>query len=243
MAWIAVATAAVTSTAGYLGSQEAARTQAGAADRATQLQREQFQRQEELYAPYRKSGELAQNRLLELLGLGEPTGSQDFGSYSRGMSGQELSSDPGYRFRLDEGLRGLDKTAAARGGLLSGNALRGAMSFGQDYASNEYQNAFNRRQSQLSPLFQLAGQGAGVAGQLGQAGQQYAGAAGELGMGGANARAAGIMGGTNALTGGLTNYLRYQQSQDLLNELRKPYSQSAPSTPSAGTPSNGYSFG
>ena len=57
---------------------------------------------------------------------------------------ESFQQDPGYAFRLSEGLKALDRTAAARGGLISGSAMKGAMRYGQDMASQEYQNAFNR---------------------------------------------------------------------------------------------------
>lgn len=57
---------------------------------------------------------------------------------------EKFQQDPGYAFRMSEGLKALDRTAAARGGLISGSAMKGAMRYGQDMASQEYQNAFNR---------------------------------------------------------------------------------------------------
>ena len=57
---------------------------------------------------------------------------------------EKFQEDPGYAFRMSEGLKALDRTAAARGGLISGSALKAASRYGQDMASQEYQNAFNR---------------------------------------------------------------------------------------------------
>lgn len=61
----------------------------------------------------------------------------DFPEYS-------FQTDPGYEFRLNEGMRALERGAAARGGLLSGGFGRKAIRYAQDYASNEYQNVYNR---------------------------------------------------------------------------------------------------
>lgn len=55
-----------------------------------------------------------------------------------------ITSNPGYQFRRQQGREGLENSAAARGGLLSGNALRGINEYEQDYASNEYDKALNR---------------------------------------------------------------------------------------------------
>ena len=65
---------------------------------------------------------------------------QDPGDFSM----EKFQQDPGYAFRMSEGLKALDRTAAARGGLISGGALKAASRYGQDMASQEYQNAFNR---------------------------------------------------------------------------------------------------
>jgi hypothetical protein len=130
----------------------------------------------------------------------------------------QFEQDPGYAFRLSEGQKALDRSAAARGGLISGSALKAAQRYGQEMGSQEYTNAFNRyqteRSSQLNPLQSLAGVGQTTAAQLGQAGQNMATGAGAAYMGGANARASGYVGQANALTGGLQSYLNYNQQQN-----------------------------
>ena len=66
------------------------------------------------------------------------------GNLVRPFAMSDYQADPGYGFRMSEGLKALDRNAAARGGLLSGATLKGAQRFGQDIASNEYNNAYNR---------------------------------------------------------------------------------------------------
>ena len=61
-----------------------------------------------------------------------------------GDESYRFQTDPGYNFRFNEGMRGLERGAAARGGLLSGGFGRAAIRYGQDYASNEYTNVYNR---------------------------------------------------------------------------------------------------
>jgi hypothetical protein len=79
---------------------------------------------------------------------------------------------------MSEGMKALDRSAASRGGLLSGATLKGAQAYGQGLASQEYQNAFNRyqtnRANQLKPLQSLAGQGQTTATTLGQQGANMA---------------------------------------------------------------------
>ena len=53
-------------------------------------------------------------------------------------------NDPGFRFRLEEGQKALERSAAARGGLVSGQTLQDVQQFGQRLASEEYGNAYNR---------------------------------------------------------------------------------------------------
>lgn len=59
---------------------------------------------------------------------------------------------PGYDFRFNEGMRGLENTAASRGGLLSSDAMDNAQRFGQDYATSEYDNYLNRLYNQLGAV-------------------------------------------------------------------------------------------
>jgi hypothetical protein len=56
-----------------------------------------------------------------------------------------LAEDPGYRFRLDEGLRGIEAGAAAKGMLRGGRTLKGLIDYGQSAASQEYEKAYDRR--------------------------------------------------------------------------------------------------
>lgn len=208
--WVAGAVVG-SSLIGASASKSAASTQAAAADRSADVQREMFERQVELSEPWRKAGEQALNKLIPL------TDYQQFGM-------QQFQADPGYGFRMSEGMKALERSAAARGGLLSGATLKGIQRFGQDLGSQEYMNAFNRYQTEraarLQPLQSLAGIGQTTAQQLGQAGQTMASNVGEALTSGAAARASGYVGGANALTQGLGTYLNYSQGQNMLNALR-----------------------
>jgi hypothetical protein len=46
-------------------------------------------------------------------------------------------NDPGFQFRLQQGQQALERSAAAKGGLLTGGTAQAEQQFGQDYASNE----------------------------------------------------------------------------------------------------------
>lgn len=56
-----------------------------------------------------------------------------------------FTADPGYQFRLAEGLRALQHAAAAKGILRTGGTLKGLMDYGQNLASEEFQNVVNRQ--------------------------------------------------------------------------------------------------
>jgi hypothetical protein len=227
---------------GAASSRSAAKTQAGAADRAADLQREQFERQVELQAPFREVGVRALPEL-EAASRYTPFGMDQF------------QADPGYAFRLSEGQKQLDRMAAVRGGQISGSSLKAAARFGQEMGSQEYTNAFNRyqteRSARLNPLQSLAGFGQTSTNQLGAAGQSMASGVGEALGAGAQARASGYMGMANAIGGGVGQYMNYQQNQAnnalLQQALSRPtgYSPAAAPAPSIGyqDPYAGFRYG
>ncbi len=92
--------------------------------------------------------------------------------------------DPGYLFRLQEGMKAIERAATARGGLLSGGTAKALERYAQGLASQEYQAAWNRAaQNQLNQYNRLAAL-AGVGQQAGQfisgAGENYANALGNI---------------------------------------------------------------
>jgi hypothetical protein len=251
-----------------MASSKAAKSQADAANRAAQLEREMFERQIELQEPFRQAGLTAQQRYMNLLGLSQsPTArteqeirnalaaqymqpgigeggiqgvdeaglsaavqaemakdaqarqeyealkaSPEFGKYTRDFGVQDFEQDPGYAFRMSEGLKALDRQAAARGGLISGGALKASQRYGQDLASQEYMNAFNRyqtnRANQLQPLESLMGRSQTAAQLLGTAGQNYASGAGQALQNVGMAKGSAYVGGANTLLNAIGQYQR-----------------------------------
>lgn len=189
-----------------LATEKSIAAQAAALEKSIASQERMFERQVALQEPFRQVGLTAQNRLADLLGISGRTGMAGYGYGLQPFTMAQYKEDPGYAFRLKRGIDAMERTAAARGGLLSGNQLRGVTEFGQDLASQEYQNAFNRFQSErsniLNPLQSLAGVGqtstnaltsaagnlgAGTASAYGQLGAGTASAYGQLGAGTASA--------------------------------------------------------
>jgi len=104
------------------------------------------------FTPYQTAGVGAINQLAQLYG---PTG-----EYTQMPTIAQLQMDPGYAFREQQGMRALNASTAAARGLQSGAALKAAQRFGQDMASQEYGNAYNRfMQNRLAATQALQGLG------------------------------------------------------------------------------------
>ena len=186
--------------------------------RGLDLQREMFDEQKRLSEPYRQAGLTGQNRLMEMLGLGGDTGAAGYGRYAKDFGMQDFQQDPGYAFRLSEGLKQLGSQARAQGGAGGGRTMMGIQNYAQGLASQEYGNAFNRyqtnRANQLQPLGSLMSSGqAAAAGQAAQAGQYGVNAGNLMGQAGQSI-AAGQMGAANTMGNALASMgSMYQQQQ------------------------------
>lgn len=150
------------------GAKDAARAQQDAANMGIGEQRRQFDILQGNIQPYLEGGRFGLNRLMGL--LENPDSIQDSAAY---------------RWRFDQGMKGLDRSAAARGGLFSGGHTTDLVNYGQGMASQEYDNQYNRLYN-LATMGQNAAVGAGSLGQqnanaisglYGQIGQAQAGSA------------------------------------------------------------------
>ena len=169
MSWAAVAGAAVSVGGGVIQSNKAkkgANAQAAAADAAARESGRQYDQTRQDMMPWLNAGTNALSQMQAL-------NSGDFSSFQQ---------SPDYQFAFDQGMRALDRSAAARGSLFSGGADADRIAFGQGLASQQYGNYYNR-------LAGLAGIGQTSANQLGQFGAQNAANQGQYAMGSANARA------------------------------------------------------
>lgn len=246
---------------GGLGSIFSANKQAEAENAALQTQKQiagdQLNFEKQVYGdtktqqqPFLAAGQSAIGELSRQFGTGGPTWNQTF----QAPTNVTEQNDPGYQFRLQQGQQALERSAAARGNLLSGGTGKALERYGQDYASNEYGNVYNRalqtygtnyntfqqNQSNLyNRLAGIAGTGQTSAGQLSAAAQgvssNTAGTSASLGsqigqtygaLGGA--QASGYAGATNAITGGLNNLSSLLYLQKILGNGGTP---SYPATP------------
>ena len=226
------------------GAKSAAKTQAQAAAEANAAQERMFQKQIELQEPFRQGGMSAQQEIMQLLGIGGDKTAAGYGSLAQPFGTQKFQQDPGYAFRQAEGMKALERSAAARGGLLSGSAMKGIQRFGQDLASQEYQNAFNRyqveRAARLNPLQSLMGSGQSAANVLtGAAGQMGQNEAANLYNAG-QARASGYIGQANALNQALGQIGGIAANIPMQNAMVNYYNSGAPSSTSGGSPGGGF---
>lgn len=163
---------AATSAYDFMGNEavRAGELQAGAAEQAGQ----QFT---EAADPWRLQGLQALAQQSALMGLGGESPEAQLAA---------LMNSPGYQFRLDQGNQAINRSAAAKGMLGSGNTLAELAKYGQGMASTEYGN-------RLSQLGNVSTQGMGQANLIGEN-------RGNALIGAANARASGIAGRLDALS-------------------------------------------
>jgi hypothetical protein len=202
-------------------TKDAAKAQAKATKATIKQQERALERQIGLQEPFRQTGVSA---------LPEYETASAYTPFSMNA----FNADPGYQFRMSESMKALERSAAARGILQSGGTLKDITRFGQDAASQEYENAFRRylaeRQQKLQPLEYRIGLGQNAASNqganIGSTAENVGGLTTSLG----DIRSAGIMGQSNAYnnmlsgisglaTQGATAYGQYKAAQPYQNYL------------------------
>lgn len=142
--------------AGAIGAEDAEDAQFAASQQALAEQRARYAEAQKNLTPFMQSGTGANDIIARLFGLnGQPADLSAF------------EASPGYQFRLSEGQKALENSAAARGGLFSGATGKALTNYGQNSASQEFDNYINR-------LFGQQQMGANVAGNLGSLGMGQA---------------------------------------------------------------------
>lgn len=225
---MSVVAAAIVTTTAYSASQSrrASNTQANSAregiaaeeritERNLELQRELSEQQRQDFEPWRVAGQDALRRIREGIDAGDFVVPDDF----------DYKTDPGYEFRLNQGIEARDKSAAARGLLLSGAQQKELEDYGQGMASQEYANAyareFNKRKTNYNILNSLNVGGQSSAARQAQSTGQLAtttnNALTNLGRGTniahqnvGNARASGYQNQATAVNQGVSNWLTYK---------------------------------
>lgn len=144
-----------------------------------------------------------------------------YGSLSRRFGMSDFQADPGYEFRLSEGLKALQRSGAAKGLALSGAQAKALTRYNSDFASNEYGNAYNRFTNDQTNLFNrlsgISGTGQQANQFVGTMGANMAGTVGNNIMSAGNANAAGIIGGTNAINNGVNQWQNWNMWNSMMN--------------------------
>jgi hypothetical protein len=156
-------------------AKKAAKAAGQGSDAATEEQRRQYDQTRQDNLPFLQAGQGALTQMQAL-------NSGDFSSFKE---------SPDYQWTFNQGLQGLDRGAASRGGLYSGGADADRIAYGQGMASQQYGTYYNRLQA-------MAGQGQTTAGQLGQFGANSANQIGNNMQNAGNARASGYINQGNA---------------------------------------------
>jgi hypothetical protein len=204
----AAAVGAVGSTVAAGASKSAANTQAQAAEDAAHLQNDQWNQTQANLAPYMNLGTSNINALQTA--LTNPMLTKQFTAPSEG----DAYASPGYQFTLNQGLKSVQNSAAARGLGVSGAALKGAASYTTGLADSTYNDVFNRAlqtfntnyssaANNVNRLQSVVGNGQNAAATNGSLGATAVGNIGNTLTSGANAQAAGTVGSANALASGL----------------------------------------
>jgi len=125
-------------------SEEGARLERETAKENLAFQKELAEQQRGDFAPWRDIGK----KSLDRLWAGVQSGEFDVGQV-------DVTKDPGYRYRMKEGIEALDASAAARGRLLSGSQKKALTKYGQDYGSNEFARAYARKSDEKARRYNM----------------------------------------------------------------------------------------
>lgn len=259
---------------GALAANNAASTQADAANRASDMQWNQFNKNQQNLQPYMDLGSSAINPLLNAMGYNvswqnnpvaqssQPVKGSIFGNggwlpslINGGGAGagtgqtatltkdpnnilnqqfhfdaSNLDQTPGYQFALQQGLQGVNNSAAAKGLGVSSANMRDATRFATGLADQTYGDQFNRALNTYQTNYNSAANNAARMAGLVQMGQNAAAGVGNMGLQtamnsgnllttGAAAQSAGDVGGANALSSGLNSYLNYSMMNNLMSKM------------------------
>ena len=227
---------------GAKAAQQAGQLQAESSKYAADISQKQFEQTRQDQMPWLDAGKSALGDLTQYVDNsadyndkwgGRIESAYQNGQLAGGLDPNNFQNDPSYQFRKQEGMDGIQSSAAASGSLLSGAALKSLNQYNSDLASQEYGNAWSRDQAEKSNLYDMlsgnrsqdyqlfsnedtrlynqlanmAGVGQQTASNLGVFGQQNAQNQGNAAIAGANAQANGLVGAANSRQQGFNNML------------------------------------
>lgn len=120
--------------------------QTAAMEEANKLQREMYEENVQRLSPYAEAGGKGFSQLVDMTNNYQDFRNADgpFKGHSGVFTMADFRKDPAYEFRMREGQKAIDRSAAARGMRHSGATLKSLARFGQDLGSQEYDKAYNR---------------------------------------------------------------------------------------------------
>ena len=232
MTWVAAAIGG-SAVLGAAASKEAAELQLAGTREGIASTERMFNLSNTQQAPYRGAGYTALSEIARRTGTGtnavyDPlTGAaslvqgNDYFTSPYTVAEFEKGMDPGYQFRLKQGQDIARRQGNVGGGLVGGNVMKGLEDYTQNSASQEFNNAFNRNQTEKTNIYNrlasLAGLGGASVGQTTAAGTAAGNTLAGLGVAGGNAAAGGMTGAASALTGGANSYANYQMLNKYMN--------------------------
>lgn len=226
VAWVGAGIAAVGVVSNMSAAGSAQSAQTDAANQANATQQQQYNQTRTDNLPWMTRGNAAGDALQQQLGIGTDNGTGNYGALTKNFTNADFVADPGYQFRLDQGMRGVNASLAAKGGLLSGAAVKAAADYNQGFASNEFGQAYNRfvnnQSNTYNKLAGVAGTGQTANSLVGSVGQNTANNISSNQVGVGNARASGYVAQGNALTNGLSAGFNAYNNASRLNSLSQP---------------------
>ncbi|MGH9505229.1 MAG: hypothetical protein ACRD20_20440 [Terriglobales bacterium] len=227
-------------------AEQAAQLQKQEADNALDFQKQEWSTQQQNEQPWLNAGNAGISNLLSLLNSGPGGLLEKYpGGAFTAPTLDQAKNEPGYQFAEQQGEGALQNSAAAKGGLLSGNTLEALNNYAQKFGEQDYSNVYNRAQStydtnynvwntgntnSINRLLALAGMGQTANSQLGTEGQQAASNVGNIDLtsgaqqgqdlnNAAAAMASGYVGSANAWSGALGGSTNNLMQLAMMNQL------------------------
>lgn len=184
-------------------TKQAAQMQSTAADKAADNTLKMFNQTRDDLQPYVQTGHVGNDQLSQ--------GMRD-GSLTHAFNLGDFQADPSYQFTKQQGMDGIQSSAAARGSLLSGATLKALDSYNNNLANQQYQQAYSNynadQANRYNRLMGVAQLGQNSAAQVGAQGAAATAQANDYSTSGASALGAGLIGAQNAKTDAYNNLIK-----------------------------------
>lgn len=203
MGWPIAAAIFASAGIGAWSSSKASKAQSRAARRAMDVEWKMFEQRREDMMPWLEAGQEAVPRLRDIIRAGPG----------------EYRESPGFRLRLEEGLKGIERAASAGGYLGTPAHMAAAGRYGGEARGSDFDRFLARYYASLTPWQSLAGMGQTAGMGLGQLGATTGRSLAETYLQGGAAQAAGYAGMSGAFRGGVQDIGGYLQTERFIDIL------------------------